>query len=230
MKRRHLFALLGASTLAPLAQARTEPDPSVLDLYLLRHGQTAWNQEKRLQGATDNQLNDTGRRQAAELAERLAGVAFAHVYSSGLQRARETAAMLAHGAPLTALPAFNERSFGRFEGIYEDDRSGGLYAEFARRAPIPDDALAGGESLQSQANRVAAAVREITARHRHGSIAIVSHGGVTPLILAALLELPLAEAVTRIRQANDEIYLVRLRPGTAPTVWKQIVRGTLEQL
>ena len=77
---------------------------------------------------------------------------------------------------------------------------------------------------------VKSAVRDITGKHKTGSVAIVAHGGVNPLVLAALLDLPVPEAVARIKQANDEVYLVRLRPGQAPSVWKQIVRSTLEQL
>lgn len=201
-----------------------------LDIYLVRHGQTQWNLEKRLQGATDNVLNETGRRQAAELAQRLAGVPFDHIYSSGLRRAQETATAIAGATPVTALPALNERSFGKFEGIFEDQRDAALFAEFGKRSTVLDDSLDGGESLQSQADRVMTAVRQITARHTTGSIAIVAHGGVNPLVLAALLEIPVAEAVARIKQANDEVYLVRLRSGQPPSVWKQVTRSTLEQL
>jgi len=201
-----------------------------LDIYLVRHGQTQWNLEKRLQGATDNVLNETGRRQAAELAQRLAGVPFDHIYSSGLRRAQETATAFAGATPVTALPALNERSFGKFEGIFEDQRDAALFAEFGKRSTVLDDSLDGGESLQSQADRVMTAVRQITARHTTGSIAIVAHGGVNPLVLAALLEIPVAEAVARIKQANDEVYLVRLRSGQPPSVWKQVIRSTLEQL
>ena len=131
---------------------------------------------------------------------------------------------------MTALPALNERSFGKFEGIFEDQRDAALWAEFGQRGNVLDDSLDGGESLQSQADRVKAATRQITARHTAGSIAIVAHGGVNPLVLAALLDIPVAEAVARIKQANDEVYLVRLRSGQPPSVWKQIGRSTLEQL
>lgn len=229
MQRRVLLtsALLAAGCAFALPAAAEAP---VLDIYLVRHGQTQWNLEKRLQGATDNVLNDTGRRQAAELVPRLAGVPFSHIYSSGLRRAQETATAFAGATPVTTLPALNERSFGKFEGIFEDQRDAALFAEFGKRGNVLDDALDGGESLQSQADRVKAAVRQITSRHTSGSIAIVAHGGVNPLVLAALLDIPVAEAVARIKQANDEVYLVRLRSGQPPSVWKQVSRSTLEQL
>ena len=229
MQRRVLLtsALLAAGCAFALPAVA---EPQVLDIYLVRHGQTQWNLEKRLQGATDNVLNDTGRRQAAELVPRLAGVPFSHIYSSGLRRAQETAAAFAGQTPVTALPALNERSFGKFEGIFEDQRDAAVFAEFGKRGNVLDDALDGGESLQSQADRVKAAVRQITTRHTTGSIAIVAHGGVNPLVLAALLDIPVAEAVARIKQGNDEVYLVRLRSGQPPSVWKQVSRSTLEQL
>jgi len=229
MQRRALLASALLATGGALALPVAAEAP-VLDIYLVRHGQTQWNLEKRLQGATDNVLNDTGRRQAAELAQRLAGVPFSHIYSSGLRRAQETAAAFAGKTPVTALPALNERSFGKFEGIFEDQRDAALFAEFGQRGSVLDDSLDGGESLQSQADRVKAAVRQITTRHTAGSIAIVAHGGVNPLVLAALLDIPVAEAVARIKQANDEVYLVRLRSGQPPSVWKQVSRSTLEQL
>ncbi len=225
---KNVIAVLLACLAAVALTAKAEEQ--VLDIYLVRHGQTQWNLEKRLQGGTDNPLNDTGRRQAAELAERLAGVPFTHIYSSGLQRAKETAAAFAGKTPVTALPALNKRSFGKFEGIFEDERSAALFAEFKQRGTVLNDGLDGGESLQSQADRVKAAVAQMFARHQSGSIAIVAHGGVNPLALAALLDIPVAEAVARIKQGNDEVYLVRLRPGRAPSIWKQVVRTTLEQL
>lgn len=210
--------------------AHAQETPQVLDIYLMRHGQTQWNLDKRLQGGTDNPLNETGQKQAADLAKQLAGVRFDQVYTSALQRARTTAEAVAGGTAITVLPALSERSFGKFEGIYEDDRDAVRFAEFKQRGNQLDDGLDGGESLGSQAARVKKAVQEIVARHQKGAVAIVAHGGVNPLVLAALLDLPVAEAVERIKQGNDELYLVRLRAQQQPSVWKYVTRSTLEQL
>ena len=140
-----------------------------------------------------------------------------------------TAALLAAGCAL-ALPDLSDRSFSWLEGIFEDQRDAALFADFGRRGNVLDDSLDGGESLQSQADRVKTAVRRTTARHTTGSIAIVAHGGANPLVLAALLGIPVAEAVARSKQANDGVYLVRLRSSQPPSVWKQVIRSTLEQL
>ncbi|MDD3352646.1 histidine phosphatase family protein [Zoogloea sp.] len=226
---RTLLTLAGALTLATGSLTAQAAD-AVLDIYLARHGQTAWNLEKRLQGATDNVLNDTGKSQARQLGDTLKGVRFTAVYTSSLVRARETAAIALPKVPAKALPALAERSFGKFEGMFEDERSGELGPEFKARATTPADSLDGGESLDSQAQRVAQAVDQIRTRHSAGNVLVVSHGGVTPLILARLLQLPTLEAVSRIKQANDEVYLVRLRSGQAPALWKLIGQENLEQL
>ncbi|MDR2336429.1 MAG: histidine phosphatase family protein [Burkholderiaceae bacterium] len=220
------LALLGSLTL----QGARAAEEAVLDIYVVRHGQTAWNLEKKLQGSTDNVLNETGTRQAQELGQKLAGVKFDHIYSSGLQRAKDTAAAFAGSTPVTPMKELNERSFGKFEGIYEDERDAAMFAEFGKRVTVLDDDLEGGESLQSQAHRVKNAVAAIRQQHKQGTVAIVAHGGVNPLVLSALLDIPVPEAVARIKQGNDEVYLVRVRDGQPPSVWKQVVRGTLEQL
>jgi broad specificity phosphatase PhoE len=114
--------------------------------------------------------------------------------------------------------------------MFEDGRDGALAEEFKRRASDPDDGLDGGESLNSQARRVATAVEQIRHKQTQGSVLVVSHGGVTPLIMAHLLQLPASEAAARIKQANDEVYLVRLRGQQVPQVWKLIGKESLEQL
>ena len=233
MKKTHFTGRLAAillPLLLLLASGLAQAGEPVLDLYLARHGQTDWNLEKRLQGSTDNHLNETGRAQARQLGDKLAGIRFAAIYHSSLARAGETAALARPGQAGKPLAALAERSFGKFEGMYEDGRDAELSAEFKARSGNLEDSLDGGESVASQARRVAQAITEIRARHRHGSVLIVSHGGVTPLILAELLQIPVGEAVSRIKQGNDEIYLVRLRGKAAAKVWKLIGKETLEQL
>ena len=92
----NLKKLAGTLALASVAVVAHAEEP-VLDIYLARHGQTAWNLEKRLQGATDNVLNETGKGQARQLGDTLKGVGFSAVYASSLARARETATLAAPG-------------------------------------------------------------------------------------------------------------------------------------
>ena len=157
-------------------------------LFVLRHGQTAWNAEMRIQGQLDITLNDTGRGQAARLGQALAGEDLAAVYSSDLQRALATAqaVVAATGAPLHTDRLLRERGFGRFEGH--------LYAEIAR--DWPDEAErwhrreagfgpGGGEVLQSFYERCVDTVCALAAPHAGQTIAIVAHGGVLDCLYRA---------------------------------------------
>ena len=87
-------------------------------LYLIRHGQTDWNLRAMLQGRTDIPLNETGRRQAMEAGERLAGVHFDAVYSSPLQRAMDTAKLVSGWREEKICPdeRLTEIAFGPYEG------------------------------------------------------------------------------------------------------------------
>jgi 5'-nucleotidase (lipoprotein e(P4) family) len=153
------------------------PAAAALRIYLARHGQTAWNAERRLQGGKDIPLNDTGREQARALAARLEGIPLDRIYTSALSRSRQTAEPLAGRAPVEALPGLNEQSIGAFEGVYADGREAERYAEFQRRSANPDDALDGGESTNQHFARVRAAVETIRQRHAGGQVLVVGHGG-----------------------------------------------------
>ena len=201
----------------------------VLRIYVARHGQTDANVAHRLQGTTDVPLNETGRRQAAELAARLAGVPLDTIYSSALSRSRQTAEALKGRAPLEALAWLNEQSLGAFEGLYRDGREPQREAEFERRRADPDDRLDGGESANQHFARVKAAVQTIRDRHPRGSVLIVGHGGTNVKVLRALLDLT-AEQASAIEQANDELYMVEVHASRPPTLWKLIAPDHLKEL
>lgn len=150
-------------------------------LLLLRHGETAWNAETRIQGQLDIALNERGQWQAERLAQALAGEDLAAVYSSDLARAHATAAALArpHGLAVRMDAALRERGFGRFEGL--------TYAEIESRFPEdtarwkrrePGFGPGGGEPLAAFYARSVAAVSRVAAAHAGQAIAVVAHGGV----------------------------------------------------
>ncbi|MBL8343042.1 MAG: histidine phosphatase family protein [Rubrivivax sp.] len=169
-------------------------------LVLLRHGETAWNTELRVQGFTDAPLNDRGRWQAERAAEALAAEGLTAVYSSDLQRARATAEAVARAAGLPQVQAdtaLRERGFGRFEGL--------TYTEIEAR--WPDDARrwrqreagfapGGGETLEAFSARCVPAVAAIAARHAGQCIAVVAHGGVLDCLYRAATGLGLRDART----------------------------------
>ena len=148
-------------------------------LIVVRHAETAWNREKRMQGTTDTPLSDVGRVQAQALARRLAGEAFAALYSSDLSRARDTAHAIAQhsGRELVLEPRLRERAFGVFEGLIADEiraRFPQEYALFASRDP--DYEVPGGESARGFTERCLGCLAEIAGRHAGDDIVVVTHG------------------------------------------------------
>ncbi|HSC97244.1 MAG TPA: histidine phosphatase family protein [Burkholderiales bacterium] len=148
-------------------------------LIVIRHGETAWNREKRMQGTTDTQLSDVGREQARALGRRLAGQAFAALYTSDLLRARDTARAIAEHTGREAVedPRLQERRFGIFEGLTAEEivaRYPEEHARFASRDP--DYAVPGGESARSFTQRCIGCLAEIAGRHPGAEVVVVTHG------------------------------------------------------
>lgn len=157
-------------------------------IVVIRHGETDWNVESRLQGQTDVPLNARGRRQAAALADALRHDGLVAVYASDLSRAWATAQALAGplGLPLVADPGLRERSFGVVEGQTRqqiDQEQAALARRWHNREP--DFAPEGAESLRRFQGRCIAAVVRLAAAHAGAAIALVSHGGVLDCLYRA---------------------------------------------
>lgn len=167
---------------------------AVTRVLVVRHGETDWNVQARLQGHTDIPLNANGREQARRLAETLRGEPLDAVYSSDLQRAWHTAEALAagSGAPLHAEPLLRERRFGSFEGVMFAELEARFPQAAARwRAREPGFGPEGGETLQDFYDRCVGAALRLAAAHAGGSIALVAHGGVLDCLYRAATRLPL---------------------------------------
>jgi len=154
-------------------------------LIAIRHGETAWNIEGRIQGSTDIPLNDTGQWQALQTGQALAHEAIAAIYSSDLARAFATAQAVAHttGAPLHPEPRLRERHFGDFEGRTFQQIEAECPEQAQRwRKRDPDFAPPGGESLTMLHQRIARVVDALAERHIGQQIALVAHGGVMDIL------------------------------------------------
>ncbi|GGY25072.1 histidine phosphatase family protein [Paludibacterium paludis] len=158
-------------------------DRQKVRVCMVRHGETAWNAERRLQGQTDIPLNITGEEQAERLARTLRhqGLSFDAVYSSDLSRALATARPVAQwqNLPLNTAPALRERHFGLFQGLtYEEaaERHPEAYARYARREP--DFTPENGESLLAFQARVTGFMHACARQHPGQTLFIVCHGGV----------------------------------------------------
>ena len=136
-------------------------------LLLARHGETDWNRELRIQGSSDVELNELGRRQAHALAQELTDVDLDAIYASDLSRASATAAAVAatHGLEVTHDPRLRERSFGSWEGLTREDLDA-----------LPPGSHHDGETDDEVRARMLAAVSDIAAAHPGEQVLVVSHG------------------------------------------------------
>jgi broad specificity phosphatase PhoE len=163
------------------------------DIVLVRHGETDWNREKRVQGSLGASINDAGREQAKGLARLLWEVPLQAVYSSTLPRAVETASYVAgpHSLSVITDPRLNEIHHGEWEGLAEAELPDPERYRRWREDPTSCD-LPGAEPLQAVHDRGVAAMREIVGRHREGEglVAVVSHQIVLALLKCYILDRP----------------------------------------
>jgi probable phosphoglycerate mutase len=168
--------------------------PTATRIVAIRHGETAWNVDTRIQGHLDIPLNATGRWQAARMADALVDEGIAAVYSSDLSRALETAEALGTTLrlPVVSDARLRERAFGHFEAL--------TFAEIESRWPAdarrwtqrdPDFAPDGGESLNAVYARCIDAVTRLAGAHVGQTIAVVAHGGVMDCLYRAATRLDL---------------------------------------
>lgn len=155
-------------------------------IIAIRHGETPWNVDGRIQGHLDVPLNDTGLWQAEQAALALAHESIAAIYSSDLQRAYATAQAVARvaGARLQADPGLRERCFGQFQGhTFKEVQARHPEVAHLWRIRDPEYVLpGGGESLTMLRERIGAAVDRIARQHEGEQIVLVAHGGVMDVL------------------------------------------------
>jgi probable phosphoglycerate mutase len=209
-------------------------------IVLIRHGETAWNAERRLQGHIDIALNAEGVRQAQALGQALAEEHFDAIIASDLQRAHQTAQALAHsrGMPVHSDPGLRERCFGGFEGL--------LYAEIEQRFPHEfaawqardiDGVMPAGirvaETFRQFYQRCTNAILGLAQRHPGQSLALVAHGGVLECAYRAALGLSL-ETPRDFPVLNASINRFSVSDGRLALVsWGEVEhlqRGVLDEL
>jgi probable phosphoglycerate mutase len=202
-------------------------DPSTI--LLIRHGETAWNAERRLQGHLDLALNREGERQAGLLAAALADERIDVIVSSDLLRARQTADALSrvHALPVQVDRELRERCYGGFEGL--------LYAEIAQRFPVEfaawqardvDAVLPAGanrgETFRQFNTRVRQALARWATAHPGKTLALVAHGGVLECVYRAALDMPL-ETPRDFKVLNASINRFKVADGAISlTSWGEV--------
>ena len=159
----------------------------------MRHGQSTWNREHRIQGQLDPPLSDDGRLQAAALARRLAGHHFEGFYASDLQRAWQTAEAVAAagGRQPEAVIGLREIFLGDWEGMRTAELAERFPEAWAKWTREPDwDLVSRGERATKFEARVSAALDAIFDRHPHGEVLVVTHGGVIQVALHRVVGRP----------------------------------------
>ncbi len=154
---------------------------TITRVILVRHGETQWNRESRIQGHSDSTLTAEGRAQAAAIAARLARERIDAIVSSDLRRAMDTAGRIALlcGRPVAGDPRLRERCFGMAEGLTYDEAGVRYPDAFSRqRETDVDFAIPGGESRRAFHERVGRAFEELATEHAGKRVVVVSHGGV----------------------------------------------------
>lgn len=190
------------------------------DLYLVRHGETEWNRQRRIQGLTDIPLNATGREQARTTGMLLTRRPITRIVASPLSRARETAEIIAAQLGLREpelRDAFVERNYGEAEGLD--------FHEIDVRYP-PGVEVPGRESREDVAARVIPALQSLAVEYPGEAIAVVSHGGAIraalmtaeprrgfgPITNGSVHSFHVADADLRLVAFNDPIEVAAIDP------------------
>jgi phosphoserine phosphatase len=160
----------------------------VTTILLARHGESDWNRDRRWQGHADRPLTDLGREQARALADRLAASELDAVYSSDLERARETAAIVAepHQLPVRELSDLREVDVGSWSGLTRAEAED-CFPDAFRRWTEGQEGWEDGETYGQLSERVVRAVLAIAARHPRDGVLLVAHGGSIRAVHAAAL-------------------------------------------
>lgn len=139
-------------------------------IYIARHGETDWNRAGKLQGATDVPLNEEGRKQAVACGKFFEDIAIRAIFTSPLQRARETAEIINQQLhlPLIQIDAFRERTFGAAEGMTYEERS-----KVYPRKNYPNQ-----ESFKAFRKRLVRGLQEIYEAYPDEEVALIAHGAV----------------------------------------------------
>lgn len=185
------------------------------ELWLVRHGQTDWNITGRWQGQAPHApgLNETGRAQALAIREQMHGNNFSAIYSSDLLRARQTAELIAKplGLTVTLEPRLREMNLGAWEGVLSEEIEANYPQILVERARNPFETPApNGESPRDVAERVQAAIDEITNKHPNKSILIVAHGVSLAVIICHTQGFRMEDVYEHIPN-NAQPYLVQWR-------------------
>lgn len=194
--------------------------------YLVRHGQTDWNGENRLQGHSDQPLSLLGQEQARQVAKFFASRQVKKVFSSHLMRSRQTAEVIArhngngHPAVFVIDPALAEMNLGAWEGLTPDEIDAKFEGAYAQWRQMPSAVvIPQAEPVQAFRTRVREVVRKLVEEFEEGEYVVVSHGGVIASVLADLLGADYDAILRRVRLDNASITAVEFGSAIPHVLW-----------
>ena len=187
----------------------------VTRIYLVRHGQTAWNKEEIFRGRTDVPLDQTGVREATLAADYFRGMEVQAIYSSPLSRAWQTAQKIGEVVSLGIVPleGITDMSFGKWQGqsLRDVEKNDGeryrLWKESPHLLRIPE-----GESLEEVRVRAMAALEEVIRSHAGKTVVLVSHRVINKVLICGILGLDNSH-FWQIGQETTAINLIQHRNG-----------------
>lgn len=189
-----------------------------MELYIVRHGKTYWNNEKKIQGWADIDLTEEGRQVACDSAEGMKDIHFDAIYSSPLKRAYETACILKgdREIPVVVDERIKEIGFGELEGADFTKIRGDKTSTFTAFFDAPElyEAPEGGESIQEVCDRAEDFLKEIIAKHKNDErIMIVAHGAVNKAMLHYIRKNEIKDLWQGSLQRNCGVTIVDCRNG-----------------
>jgi len=180
-------------------------------IYLIRHGETAYNKKGAVQGrGIDADLNETGQQQARAFYEKYKHVPFQKVYVSSLKRTRQTSqGFIEAGIPWEPHEGLDEISWGKLEGLTLEENGYELFKTLLEKWQEGEthEALDGGESPEQVAHRQMQVIEQILSRKEEELILVTMHGRAMRILLSRLLDFPLRD-MDRFEHSNTCLYIL----------------------
>ena len=189
--------------------------PRASRLILIRHGESTWNRERRIQGQLDPPLSEQGTEQARRVAHRLARLKVEALYTSDLMRASQTAAPIAAVVGMEPQPVRDLREIflGDWEGLRTDELATKFPDAWDAWTREPSwDVVPGGEGASAFEARVETALHDLFERHPHGDAIVVTHGGVIQIALHHVVGRS-SHGIFAFRISNGSVSVVEKRNG-----------------
>lgn len=161
-------------------------------IYLVRHGETDWNEKGKFRGHADLSLNEKGKKQAQALADYFSSREVAGVYSSPLKRAKQTAEVIARacGVPLEVRPELIDVDYGEWEGLTLEEISRVYPLLYQQWLKNPEEfTFPRGDNVRVAGDRLEGALTSLMERHLGESIVVVAHQAVNKIILYRFFKL-----------------------------------------